>query len=79
MDRRLRATEVTSPEIEDVADRLLYAGIRDYFDRLVCATAAVKDAVFLTEDEELLNLDTNVSLPKPAKIARLREAIMSIG
>ena len=53
-DDRLGQTELTSPEIEEVADLLLTrTGIADYFDRLIYATAASRGSVLLTEDEEL--------------------------
>lgn len=44
---------LTSPEIEEESDRLLKEGLRDYFDRLLYATAAVHGMTLLTEDDEL--------------------------
>ena len=53
-DERLGRTELTSPDIEEVADLLLTrAGTADYFDRLIYATAASRGSALLTEDEGL--------------------------
>ena len=44
---------LTGPEVEEESDRLLKEGLRDYFDRLIYATAAVHGVMLLTEDREL--------------------------
>ncbi|RLI28015.1 hypothetical protein DRO58_03095 [Candidatus Bathyarchaeota archaeon] len=64
-DDRLKQTELTSPEIEEVADILLEKGVRDYFDRVVYATAVVHEATLLTEDRELKRLGEAEEAPKP--------------
>ena len=55
-DRRFIQTQLTSPEVEDIADELEDMGLKDYFDRLIAATAIVNDFKFLTEDRELIRL-----------------------
>ena len=52
-DERLRATVLTNSMIEDIADHLLGLGLRDYFDRMIYATAYYYDSILLTEDEAL--------------------------
>ncbi len=53
---RISQVELTDPEVERAADLLLDAGIGDYFDRMIYATAAVRGYRLLTEDDELLKL-----------------------
>ncbi|RLF03549.1 MAG: hypothetical protein DRK00_08680 [Thermoprotei archaeon] len=56
-DKRLTMTEATSSKIEEVADKLLIeVGLKDYFDRMIYATAACKGAALLTEDEDMLEI-----------------------
>jgi len=64
-DDRLKQTELTSPEMEEVADVLLEKGVRDYFDRVIYATAVVREATLLTEDRELKRLGEAEAAPKP--------------
>ena len=50
-------TPITSPEVERLADNLLIkAGVHDYFDRMVYATAAHLNLPLLTEDDMLRRL-----------------------
>jgi len=67
-DDRLKQTELTSPEMEEVADVLLEKGVRDYFDRVIYATAVVREATLLTEDRELKRLGEAEAAPKPREI-----------
>ena len=70
-DERLGQTELTNPDIEEVADLLLTrAGVADYFDRLIYATAASRRSVLLTEDEELARVARRGDLPAPKKVIR---------
>lgn len=56
-DKRFKRTALTNPEIEEIADRLLVEGnLRDYFDRMIYATAIYYNATLLTEDKELLDI-----------------------
>ncbi len=54
-DDRLRPTEVTSYEIEEIADSLI-PYLSDYFDRIILSTAYVHGYALLTEDEEIVNV-----------------------
>ncbi len=54
---RISQVELTDPEVERVADLLLDAGVGDYFDRMIYATAAVRGYRLLTEDDVLLKLE----------------------
>ena len=68
-DERLKQTELTNPEIEETADILLLnAGVRDYFDRMIYATAVNRGASLLTEDEELKELAGAEDVPKPREV-----------
>ena len=71
LGKRLIQTVLTSPEIEEVADELLIAaGLQDYFDRIIYATAAIRDAILLTEDQELHQAARNSGLPRPRRVLR---------
>ncbi len=73
-DERLKMTTLTDPEIEEIADRLLMeAGLRDYFDRLIYASAIVNDAILLTEDEELREIASMKRHPHPKGIMNWKE------
>jgi len=74
-DVRLRQTPLTTPEVEEVADEALKEGLKDYFDRLLFATAACLDLVLLTEDEELHELLRRWRAPKPKGALTWREAV----
>ncbi len=60
-DNRLRETVVTNGVIEEVADYLLELGLRDYFDRMIYATAYYYNAMLLTEDRELRAVSERVA------------------
>ncbi|MDK2463223.1 MAG: hypothetical protein QI223_00395 [Candidatus Korarchaeota archaeon] len=71
LDERISATELTGPEVEAVADRLLLEfGLADYFDRVIYATAVVRNATLLTEDGELLRLARSPEAPRPREAMR---------
>jgi predicted nucleic acid-binding protein len=55
-DGRLGATPLTGGEVEQTADDLHEAGMEDYFDRMIYATAAERGCALLTEDRELLRM-----------------------
>ena len=75
-DERLKATALTEPDVEEIADRLLVeAGLRDYFDRLIYASAIVNDALLFTEDEELREIASTGRHPHPRGIMNWREMI----
>jgi hypothetical protein len=54
-DHRFVPSPLTSKAIETDADRLLDAGVQDYFDRMLAATAHQLPGTFLTEDRDLLD------------------------
>lgn len=75
-DRRLSQTALTRPIVEEVADMLLVkAGLSDYFDRLIYATAVYRGASLLTEDEELLSTAMRGDLPKPREVISWSDAV----
>ncbi len=74
-EERLTQTIVTSPEIERVADVLLIkGGIKDYFDRMIYATATFYDAALLTEDERLARLVVE-GAPRPREVLCWRDLL----
>ena len=63
-----KPTPLTNSEIEEVADRLLIdKGLKDYFDRMIYATAVVFKLALVTEDRKLTEIASNYSL-KPPKV-----------
>ena len=67
-DRRLKQTGLTNPDVEEIADELLLkAGVKDYFDRVIFATAAQQGAILLTEDEELMKIGLT-GVPRPKEV-----------
>jgi len=54
----LSIVNLLDPEI-DLLEGKIYkiCGVKDYFDRIILATAKFYDAILLTEDKDLLNLD----------------------
>ena len=67
-DRRLKQTGLTNPDVEEIADELLLkAGVKDYFDRVIFATAAQQGAILLTEDEELMKIGLT-GIPRPKEV-----------
>jgi len=67
-DERLTPTETTSPDIEEVADKLLELGVKDYFDRMIYASSTCYNAILLTEDEELMRVFSLNNKPKPRAV-----------
>ncbi len=66
---RLVETELTSEEIESVADGLfLQHSVKDYFDRIIYATACSTNRVLVTEDEKLHSFKERTDLPRPKNI-----------
>lgn len=55
-DKRFRQTSLTSSSIEEIADKLEDLGLRDYFDRLIAATAIAGEYKLITEDKELIKI-----------------------
>mgnify|MGYP000545347347 CR=1 FL=1 len=74
VDNRLSETKLTTPKIEELADKLMEIGIKDYFDRIIYSTAVYQKAIFLTEDVELKEL-LNKNIPKPINIISWKEVI----
>jgi hypothetical protein len=66
-DKRIKQTTLTSPEAEEIADRLMEAGVKDYFDRMVYATAVRQEMILMTEDVQLIKI-TKANLPRPKRI-----------
>ncbi|MDK2373115.1 MAG: hypothetical protein QI197_07055 [Candidatus Korarchaeota archaeon] len=52
-ENRVSQVELTDLEVERVANLLMDAGMGDYFDRMIYATAAVRGYRLLTEDDVL--------------------------
>ncbi len=64
-----KSTVITNGLIEEIADELLDKGIKDYFDRMIYATAAYYNAVLLTEDEALRKLyNKRKTILKPNRV-----------
>jgi hypothetical protein len=56
-ETRMRPSQLTDDSVEELADSLLVQEkVVDYFDRMICATAAIRGATLLTEDEVLHKL-----------------------
>lgn len=55
-DNRMKAAQLTNDGVECVADELIMAGVKDYFDRMICGTAADLGCTLLTEDDQPLKL-----------------------
>jgi hypothetical protein len=67
-DDRLEQTFLTNDAVEAVADDLLTRdGVKDYFDRLLYATAADEGCSLLTEDEKLSKLK-KLDTPRPREV-----------
>jgi len=78
-DERLSQTELTNPNVEEVADLLLTrAGVADYFDRLIYATAASRESVLLTEDEELAKAAQRGDLLAPKRVIKWDDVVREI-
>lgn len=78
-DGRLTHTNLTNPDIEEIADQLMIdVNISDYFDRMIYATAVHYNVVLLTEDQELLNITKNNQLPTPKKVITWSDMIRRI-
>jgi len=68
LNSNINQTTLTNSTIETIADNLLLkAGIKDYFDRMIYATAAYYNDILLTEDGKLMEIN-HEDLPKPKKI-----------
>jgi PIN domain nuclease of toxin-antitoxin system len=68
-DKRISQTKLTDSAIEHVADRLLTEnGVKDYFDRMIYATAAAEESDLLTEDKALIELEDAERKPAPRRI-----------
>ncbi|RLG78756.1 MAG: hypothetical protein DRO40_13555 [Thermoprotei archaeon] len=52
-DNKLRQSTLTNSLIEELADQLWEFGIKDYFDRMIYATASYYRAILVTEDKQL--------------------------
>jgi len=62
----LRPTPLTTPEIEEIADKLLIdENVKDYFDRMIYATAVAFKLVLITEDRKLTELANNYTMRPP--------------
>ncbi len=61
-------TEIITKEISVLDDILFDAGIRDFFDRIIVATAEIFTGVLLTEDEELRDI--------PMKLDEFRDLLI---
>ena len=78
-NERLGQTELTNPDVEEVADLLLTrAGVADYFDRLIYATATSRGSVLLTEDEELTRVARRGDLPAPKRVIKWEDVVREI-
>jgi hypothetical protein len=73
-DGRLKESRLTSGVVEAVADALSAKGVKDYFDRMIYATAAERGCVLLTEDRELLGLK-RAEEPQPSRVVRWKDVL----
>ncbi len=76
-EERLKVTPFTTPEIEAIADELLLAGLKDYFDRMIYSTAVVLELTLVTEDRELIDLATGCAV-RPPEVCSWRELCRSV-
>lgn len=78
-DSRLKQTSLTDDAVETIADKLLLdEKVRDYFDRVIYATASNRGCIFLTEDEEILSLGMRGRLLKPKEIVEWTKIVNRI-
>ncbi len=70
---KLEDTIITNGVIEEVADHLLRMGLRDYFDRMIYATAYYYNTILLTEDNELKSINEKVADYKLPGVVTWRE------
>ncbi|RLG85284.1 MAG: hypothetical protein DRO15_07695 [Thermoprotei archaeon] len=78
-EEKIEQTQLTNYDIEEIADVLLLkVGVKDYFDRVIYATAAHYKTPLLTEDEELRKILSINSIPKPPRIINWDEVIKLI-
>ncbi len=65
----LRPTVLTNPKIEEVADKLfIEIKIKDYFDRIIYATAIYYNATLLTEDQTIKKI-RHPEIPRPVVLS----------
>ena len=77
-DERIAQTELTSPRVEELADALLLeAGLRDYFDRVIYATATALNVALLTEDRELVSIAAKFRF-KPPRVLSWKEVVNEV-
>ena len=74
-------TQITSPEVERLADKLLIeAGVRDYFDRMIYATAAHLNLPLLTEDDMLRRLpESHGDIGHPPSMISWEDLLKALG
>ena len=78
-DERLGQTELTNPSVEGIADLLLTrAGVADYFDRFIYATAASRRSMLLTEDKELAEVARRGDIPAPKRVIEWRDVVREV-
>ncbi len=75
---RIRQTELTNPKIEEVSDILLDIGLKDYFDRLIYATATTYKMILLTEDRVIHEIAQKKSIPKPPEVIRWENIVSTL-
>jgi hypothetical protein len=74
-DERLKQTDLTSEEVESVADGLLIdEKIGDYFGRMIYGSACALDRLPLTEDDDLLALMTKGTL-RPRDVLEWKDIV----
>ncbi len=70
-DGRLKPTVLTTDFIEEICDRLLLReNLKDYFDRVIYATAAHHNFALLTQDEDLFRIAKASRFIKPKEIVK---------
>lgn len=75
-DERLRQSPLTDQVVEEVADELLIGeNVKDYFDRVIYATAARLDIALLTEDEKLLELAKHRRARRPKQVIQWKDLL----
>ena len=69
----IKQTLMLNGKISYLEDILLEAGVKDYFDRVIAATAKIFTGVLLTEDKELTKIVRSVNEFKDLEIMNWRE------
>ncbi len=74
-----KETVISNSIIEETADRLWMMGVKDYFDRMIYATAAYYKAILVTEDHDLIDFyNEDEYTDKPVEVIDWNELVARI-